>query len=64
MTLDEFSLGSWWNGSASPVGEFTLPQTQPTGNSNSAISGEYGSASEGFLEHSVNSAISPSWATA
>lgn len=53
ITLDEFSLGSG-GGSASPVGEFTLPQTQPTGDSNWAISGEYGSASEGFLQDSVD----------
>jgi hypothetical protein len=51
MTLQEFSLGSSGT-SASPVGNFTLPQT-PNG-ANAAISGEYGSASEGFLQLSGN----------
>ena len=51
ITLKEFSLSA--NGkSAAQVGDFTLPQS-PSG-SNSAISGEYGSASEGFLTQSVN----------
>ena len=45
ITLKEFSLSA--NGkSAAQVGDFTLPQS-PSG-SNSAISGEYGSASEGI----------------
>jgi hypothetical protein len=51
MTLQEFSLGTGGT-SAVSVGTLALPQT-PSG-ANSAISGEYGSASEGFLTQSVN----------
>jgi len=51
MTLQEFSLGAGGT-SAMPVGTFTLPQT--ASGANSAISGEYGSASEGFLQLSGN----------
>lgn len=51
MTLEEFSLSSGGT-VANPVGSLTLPQTQ--NGANSPISGEYGSASEGFLEQSVN----------
>ncbi len=51
IVLQEFSLGA--NGtSAVSVGTLTLPQTGS--GSNSAISGEYGSASEGLLQRSVN----------
>jgi len=51
ITLQEFQLGS--NGTnASEAGILTLPQVA-SGN-NSAISGEYGSASEGILQQSVN----------
>jgi hypothetical protein len=51
MTLEEFSLNSTGT-NANPVGTFTLPQS-PNG-ANWAISGEYGSASEGFLQLSGN----------
>src|ERR1700733_553125 len=51
MVLDEFSLGAGGK-SASNVGTLALPQTS-NGN-NSAISGEYGSASEGILQQSVD----------
>ena len=51
IALQEFSLGTGGT-SASSVGSLTLPQT-PSG-ANSAISGEYGSASEGILQDSVN----------
>lgn len=51
ITLQEFLLGAGGR-SASSVGTLTLPQT-PNG-ANWAISGEYGSASEGFLTQSVN----------
>ncbi len=51
ISLQEFSLGTGGT-SATSVGTFTLPQT--SSGSNSAISGEYGSASEGILEDSVN----------
>jgi hypothetical protein len=51
MTLQEFSLGAGGT-TATPVGTFTLPQT--TVGANSPISGEYGSASEGFLQLSGN----------
>jgi len=51
IVLQEFSLGSGAT-SASLVGNFTLPQT--SSGANSAISGEYGSASEGILQDSVN----------
>jgi hypothetical protein len=51
ITLDQFQLDS--SGKvATPAGTLTLPQT-PNG-SNAAISGEYGSASEGILQNSVN----------
>jgi hypothetical protein len=51
MTLDEFSLSN--NGTtASSVGTLTLPQTGS--GANWAISGEYGSASEGLLQLSGN----------
>jgi hypothetical protein len=51
MTLFQFALAS--NGmSATPDGSLTLPQT--SGGANQPISGEYGSASEGFLTQSVN----------
>ncbi len=51
MTLDEFSLGAGGT-TASSVGTLTLPQT--ASGANSAISGEYGSASEGLLQLSGN----------
>ncbi|HTO80278.1 MAG TPA: hypothetical protein VMJ31_10945 [Methylocystis sp.] len=47
MTLQEFSLGAGGM-SATSVGTFTLPQT--ANGANWAISGEYGSASEGLLQ--------------
>lgn len=51
ITLQQLSLGS--NGtSVTAAGTLVLPQTA-TGE-NSAISGEYGSASEGILQQSVN----------
>jgi hypothetical protein len=51
ITLQEFSLNS--SGTvASTVGTLTLPQTQS--GANWAISGEYGSASEGVLQLSAN----------
>jgi hypothetical protein len=53
VTLQQFSLGSGGT-SATPAGILTLPQT--SSGANSAISGEYGSASEGFLTQSVNGA--------
>jgi len=51
MTLQEFSLNASGT-SATSVGTLALPQT--TVGANSAISGEYGSASEGILQQSVN----------
>jgi hypothetical protein len=51
ITLQQFSLGVGGT-SASSAGSMTLPQT--ASGANSAISGEYGSASEGFLTKSVN----------
>jgi hypothetical protein len=51
ITLQEFSLGTGGK-SATSVGTLALPQT-PSG-ANWAISGEYGSASEGFLALSTN----------
>ncbi len=51
MTLQEFSLGAGGT-SATSVGTFTLPQS--ASGANWAISGEYGSASEGFLQLSGN----------
>src|SRR5271170_4746084 len=51
IVLNEFSLSSGGT-SATPVGTLALPQTGS--GANSAISGEYGSASEGILQQSVN----------
>ena len=51
ITLKEFSLGAG-NTSASYAGSLTLAQTN-SGN-NSAISGEYGTASEGLLQQTAN----------
>ena len=51
IVLQEFQLGTGGT-SATTVGTLTLPQT--SSGANSAISGEYGSASEGFLQQSVN----------
>jgi hypothetical protein len=51
ITLQQFQLGS--NGtSAAAAGTLTLPQV--SSGLNSAISGEYGSASEGILQQSVD----------
>jgi hypothetical protein len=51
IVLDQFSLSS--NGrSATMAGSLTLPQT--ASGANAAISGEYGSASEGILQQSAN----------
>ena len=51
ITLQQFGLSA--NGTvATAAGSFVLPQTGS--GANSAISGEYGSASEGFLQQSVN----------
>jgi hypothetical protein len=51
ITLKEFSLNPGGT-SAVTIGGLTLPQT--ANGANSAISGEYGSASEGVLQQSVN----------
>ena len=51
ITLQEFSLSSG-GASATLAGTLTLPQT--ASGANSPISGEYGSASEGFLQLSGN----------
>jgi hypothetical protein len=51
IVLDDFTLGTSGT-TATADGSLTLPQTS-SGN-NSAISGEYGSASEGILQDSVN----------
>lgn len=51
ITLDEFGLGTGGT-SAAMAGTLTLPQA--ASGSNWAISGEYGSASEGFLQQSAN----------
>ena len=51
ITLQEFQLGAGGT-SASSVGTMALPQT--SNGANSAISGEYGSASEGILQQSTN----------
>ncbi len=51
IVLAEFKLGAGGT-SATMVGTLTLPQT--ASGANSAISGEYGSASEGILQRSVN----------
>ena len=48
MTLQQFSLGAGGT-TATSAGSLTLPQT-----GSGPISGEYGSASEGFLTQSVN----------
>jgi PEP-CTERM motif len=53
IVLDEFQLGAGGS-SASAVGTLTLPQTGS--GANAAISGEYGSASEGILQLSTNGA--------
>jgi hypothetical protein len=54
ISLQEFSLGSGGT-SASSIGSLVLPQTSGQGGAgNSAISGEYGSASEGILQLSAN----------
>ena len=50
ITLQEYQLAG--GTAAKPVGASTLPQTSL--GSNSAISGEYGSASEGFLQRSAD----------
>jgi hypothetical protein len=51
IVLDQFQLGAGGL-SATANGTVTLPQT--SSGANSAISGEYGSASEGILQDSVN----------
>src|SRR5262249_827865 len=51
LSLQELSLGAG-GASAGLVGTFGLPQT--ANGANSPISGEWGSASEGFLQKSVN----------
>jgi hypothetical protein len=51
IALHEFSLGAGGT-TATAIGSLTLPQA-PSG-ANAAISGEYGSASEGFLQQSVD----------
>jgi len=51
IVLDQFSLGAGGT-SANLVNTLTLPQT--ANGANVAISGEYGSASEGALQQSVN----------
>jgi hypothetical protein len=51
ITLQQFSVGSGGT-SIAAAGTLVLPQT--TVGSNSAISGEYGSASEGILQQSTN----------
>lgn len=51
LTLMEFGLGAGGT-SANLTGSLTLPQT--ASGPNSAVSGEYGSASEGFLQLSGN----------
>jgi hypothetical protein len=51
ITLKQFSLGAGGT-SASAAGALVLPQT--ANGANAAISGEYGSASEGILQQSVN----------
>jgi hypothetical protein len=53
ITLEQFSLGVGGT-SVTATGSLELPTT--TIGSNSAISGEYGSASEGILQDSVNGA--------
>ncbi len=51
ITLQQFGLGAGAT-SVTSAGSLTLPQT--ANGANSPISGEYGSASEGFLTQSVN----------
>jgi hypothetical protein len=51
IVLDQFQLGSG-GATATSVSTLSLPQT--SSGANSAISGEYGSASEGILQDSVN----------
>jgi len=51
IVLDQFSLGS---GGTSITAAGSLELSQTSSGDNSAISGEYGSASEGILEDSVN----------
>ena len=51
IVLEQFQLGAGGT-SATANGTLTLPQT--ASGANSAISGEYGSASEGILQRSVN----------
>src|SRR6204780_3181452 len=51
IMLDEFALGAGGT-SATSVGSLTLPQLNS--GANSAISGEYGSASEGILQLSAD----------
>jgi hypothetical protein len=51
IVLDQFQLGAGGT-SATAAGTFALPQT--ANGANSAISGEYGSASEGILQQSAN----------
>ena len=53
ITLDQFALGTGAT-SATAAGSLTLPTV--SSGSNNAISGEYGSASEGILQDSVNGA--------
>jgi hypothetical protein len=54
IVLNEFSLGAGGT-SAAAVGSLTLPQI--SSGANSAISGEYGSASEGILQLSTSGAF-------
>jgi len=51
IVLQDFTLGAGGT-SATPDGSLTLPQA--SSGDDSAISGEYGSASEGILQDSVN----------
>ena len=51
ITLQQFSLGPNAT-SITAAGTLVLPQANP--GANSAISGEYGSASEGILQQSAN----------
>ena len=55
ISLQEFSLGAGGT-TVTSVGSFALPQNSFTTSqgTNSAISGEYGSASEGILQLSAN----------
>ncbi len=56
ITLTELTAGTTTNG-ATIIGSLVLPQT--TVGSNVAISGEYGSASEGILQQSVDGKLLP-----